>query len=169
MVQPVDVEETMKKLNDAGYDDGPACSPAFMLAEGDELEVRFRGNVNSRDTIKRLQEIYNSAVSTSVNFTVDVDNKHLQEKYPMYQGFVQLFKKEKTSVEKSVKDNDGKTRRDTVFEYKRMFLYEVLIQIPKVRSTNMFLAYVRACVRACVCTSDCENNVTVMMLCFTDD
>ena len=136
MVQPVDVEETMKKLNDAGYDDGPACSPAFMLMEGDELEVSFRSNVKSCDAVKRLQEIYNSPVSTSINFTVQVDDKYLQKIYPMYQGFVQLFKKEQTSVQKSVKDNDGETRRETVFEYKRVFLCEVLIQIPKVRPTN---------------------------------
>ncbi|KAI0215642.1 hypothetical protein LSAT2_032300 [Lamellibrachia satsuma] len=130
VVQPDDVEETMK-LSDAGYNDGPACSPAFMLMEGDELEISFRSNVKSRDAVKRLQEIYNSPVSTSVNFTVEVDNKYMQEKYHMYQGFVQLFKKEKTSVEKSVKDNDGETSRETVFEYKRVLLCEVLIQIPK--------------------------------------
>ncbi|KAI0236758.1 hypothetical protein LSAT2_012703 [Lamellibrachia satsuma] len=131
VVQPVDVEETMKKLSDAGYDDGPACSPAFMLMEGDELEVSFRSNVKSCDAVERLQEIYNSPVSTSINFTVQVDDKYLQKIYPMYQGFVQLFKKEKTSVQKLVKDNDGETHRETVFEYKRVLLCEVLIQIPK--------------------------------------
>ena len=121
----------MKTLSEDGYSDGPAVGPYFMLTEGDEIEVNFRGNVKSSNKVSDLQQIYNSPVCTSFNFSIDIDNKYMQEKYPMYQGFVQLYKKEKTSEEKLVKGKDGKTRRERVFQTVRVFLCEMLIQLPK--------------------------------------
>ena len=131
MVQQTDIADTMKTLSDDGYGDGPAVSHYFMLAEGDEIELKFRGNVKSSNKVSDLQQIYNSPVCTSFNFSIDIDNKYMQEKYPVYQGFVQLYKKEKTSEEKMVKGEDGKTRRERVFKTQRVFLCEVLIQLPK--------------------------------------
>ena len=131
MVQQTDIDDTMKTLSDDGYGDGPAVSPYFTLAEGDEIEVNFRGNVKSSNKVSDLQQIYNSPVCTSFNFSIEIANKYMQEKYPVYQGFVQLYKKEKKSEEKMVKDKDGNNRRETVFKTVRVFLCEMLIQLPK--------------------------------------
>ena len=131
MVQQTDIDDTMKTLSDDGYGDGPAVSPYFMLAEGDEIELNFRGNVKSSNKVSDLHQIYNSPVCTSFNFSIEIKDKCIQEQYPMYQGFVQLYKKEKKSEEKMVKDKDGNTRRETVFKTALVFLCEVLVQLPK--------------------------------------
>ena len=47
VVQQTDIDDTMKALSDDGYGDGPPVSHYFMLAEGDEVELNFRGNVKS--------------------------------------------------------------------------------------------------------------------------
>ena len=49
VVPAVKRDRVLKKLLDDGYDEGPDPSVTFMLAEGDLLDVAYRGNVHCVD------------------------------------------------------------------------------------------------------------------------
>ncbi|KAK2191014.1 hypothetical protein NP493_62g00010 [Ridgeia piscesae] len=132
VVHPSRADRLIRQLEANGYDDGPDNSAPFQLREGDVLEVGFRGNVKAYDGSQQLEVVYNSPLAVSVTCDVVEVDKFLQRSYTTYKGFVQLVRKVKVTRQKSVKNEDGEVHQETVVEYTREVLCDMLISVPKV-------------------------------------
>jgi len=71
-VPAVKKDRVIKKLIDEGYDEGPEPSESFLLAEGDLLDVAYRGNVQSVDPQSVHRAIFTTNLDTTYHMQVSL-------------------------------------------------------------------------------------------------
>lgn len=124
-------DRLMKRLADKGYDEGPALSQNLMLHEGDVMEISFRGNITMCDQdLSAMSLVYNSNLDTCGNFYVKEVDRYLQKTYPVFRGFIQLFRAVQT-VNHPTKSDLEEGRTEPWTEVKKELLMEILTSIPK--------------------------------------
>lgn len=64
-------DRVIRSLVEEGYSAGPNPSDDFMLAEGDRLEIGFRGNIQCVDTQPVLKAIFTTNIDTVFNMEVE--------------------------------------------------------------------------------------------------
>ena len=95
----VKLDRTARKMADDGYGVGPPPGPELLLREGQELLMRFRGNICDSLGRKELRIPYNSNIKTRWDFRCSVVDRFAQKAIDCYRGFVQIYAKpdEKTA------------------------------------------------------------------------
>lgn len=143
------LEKVLEKLQEDGYTEGPEESIDIVVAEGQQLGIDFRANIQEVNGLEPKSIIFNSQLMNSTAFEVTEVDKFLQKNYDVYRGFIQLVKKtavaclppprKKYSV--AAKDaeqmqadeqEEAQVKREQRVQYTSELLYEHLIGIPKV-------------------------------------
>lgn len=126
-VSPTALDRTIRKLADDGYGVGPPPSPELVFAEGEEIVLRFRGNIvaasatgegddNGNDvdvggddvdngTGRRRGELrtaFNSNVRTKFDLSVAVADRFAQRAIDCYRGFLQIYGIDRKAVATAV-------------------------------------------------------------------
>ncbi|GAB1600305.1 uncharacterized protein LOC115227399 [Argonauta hians] len=120
------------KLKESEFTNSPPSFPVISVEEGQLIEIKFRGNLKNT-TPQRNSFIYNSNLNTSIDFSVLEIDKYLQKNFPVFRGYVRLFRhinppevKRKNKVEE---ENLGFI--DSGYNTTLEFLTEIPLSIPK--------------------------------------
>ena len=163
------VERVLRQLAEEGFDDGPPPSNDLLVTEGQVMKINFRGNIRlddpnyvtkstnpetdktnpETDSVNKTSNreadnsmktiVYNTHISSKVNFRVVELDKFAQKGIECYRGFAQVFTKGLVPSVNSVDDRD-KSRGSTQ-QYKApvvdilpgyVLVCELLVSIPKV-------------------------------------
>ncbi|WAR07099.1 DTHD1-like protein [Mya arenaria] len=84
-------DRTLKTLEEAGYTEGPAPSTDVQLHEGQQLYIKFRGNLTCTSKSPRLSFIFNSNIRTFRDFLVCELDVFAQKGLQCFRGFVQIL------------------------------------------------------------------------------
>ena len=86
------LDSVIRRLNEKGFDYGPPPTDDIIMREGQEITVRFRGNIKEEEEdVKELKMAFNSNIKTKVNFRVAVKDTFAQKSIDCYRGFVQCY------------------------------------------------------------------------------
>ena len=83
-------DRALKQLEESGYVEGPNPSPDLTLHEGQNLYMKFRGNIHVVTENPDLGFIFNTHIQTTRQFTIDEKDRFAQKSLPCYRGFVQV-------------------------------------------------------------------------------
>lgn len=84
------VDRALKNLEDNGFTEGPNPSSDIVLREGQELYMKFRGNIERVDSKSAITCIYNTNIRATREFKVNEIDEFAQKSLPSYRGFVQV-------------------------------------------------------------------------------
>ncbi|XP_052236647.1 uncharacterized protein LOC127848310 [Dreissena polymorpha] len=121
-------ERTMKSLGEEGYTEGPTPSGDVSLREGQELFMRFRGNLECATKSPRLSLIFNSNIRAVTRFLVTEKDAYAQKGLNCYRGFVQVFTK--ALVPRPLVEGAAKNAVPEMVEAE-ILLTELLVELPK--------------------------------------
>jgi hypothetical protein len=85
-------DRTLKYMEDNAFTEGPNPSPDILLKEGQQLFVKFRGNVECVSKNPSLSFIYNTNIRATREFKINEKEEFAQKSLPCYRGFVQVRK-----------------------------------------------------------------------------
>lgn len=85
------VDRIVRKLTDDGFGLSPGVDPDVVLREGQELVLRFRGNVCEANGRAELRTNFNSNIRTRWDFEAKVLDHYAQKAIDCYRGFVQIY------------------------------------------------------------------------------
>ncbi|XP_013383289.1 death domain-containing protein 1 [Lingula anatina] len=132
------IDKALRKMTEEGFDDGPPASKDLVLTEGQELFLRFRGNIQCEDEEEILNFCFNSQLKSGVNIYVTEIDKFAQKSLDCYRGFVQVYTKGmiKQIIKKENEDRDavgGKSgpKEEVTWVMGDILLCELLVSLPK--------------------------------------
>lgn len=82
-----------KYLEEKGFTEGPNASPDIVLKEGQQLYMKFRGNIVCVSKKPVLNFVYNTNIRAVRDFRIDEKDSFAQKALQSYRGFVQVKKK----------------------------------------------------------------------------
>ncbi|XP_014790006.1 uncharacterized protein LOC106883492 [Octopus bimaculoides] len=132
---------TINKLNELDFSNGPDSSPIISVEEGQFMEINFRGNLRNSSP-ESYSFIYNSNLKSSVDFTILEVDRYLQRNFPVFRGFLRLFRRNLLlpEVRKKVKpDEENQELPEIEPETSLELLTEILMTIPKVMKIDEFM------------------------------
>lgn len=130
--------QTIKRLSEAGYDEGPEMSGPVRVNEGDVIELTFRGNIKNADDQQKLSFTYNSNVKSEMGFYTEEVDRYLQKNFNVYKGMIEVHRCYKVKPNRRLMKRQSsiamidEASQAPVVETKREFLCKIPINIPKV-------------------------------------
>ncbi|XP_064627950.1 death domain-containing protein 1-like [Lineus longissimus] len=129
------IDRAQRKLNEAGYEDGPSPSKDIIVHEGQKLWINFRGNIRCMDKhASELEFAFNSHLNSSLRFSVAEVDQYAQKSSNMYRGFAQIYTHAMLQQAVKVEDKVSTKRNDSVkmeLVQGEKLLSELLINLPK--------------------------------------
>lgn len=143
------VDRIVRKLTEDGFGLSHGVDPDVVLREGQELVLRFRGNLCEAGGRAELRTNFNSNIRTRWDFKAEVLDRYAQKAIDCYRGFVQIYartqRKQKLKAQEMFRGPSAATnlllaRRGTVTAaasqqepvVEETLLCELLVTLPKV-------------------------------------
>ena len=124
-------DDVISRLHAKGFESGPQPSEDIIMREGDEIYVRFKGNIKHEENVKEMKMVFNSNINTKLNFRVVVEDKFYQKAKPKYYGFVKALTFEK--VPEKSHDEDIRDGTQIKMVTKLLPAADFLVELPKVK------------------------------------
>ncbi|XP_045204736.2 titin homolog [Mercenaria mercenaria] len=121
-------ERTLKYMEDNAFTEGPNPSPDIVIKEGQQLYMKFRGNMECISENPSLSFIYNTNIRATREFKINEREEFAQKSLPCYRGFVQIFTK--ALVPKPIPEGAPKNVQPEMVEAE-VLLTELLVELPK--------------------------------------
>jgi hypothetical protein len=129
-------DRAQRRLNEAGYEEGPSPSKDIIVQEGQRLWIKFRGNIRCMDKhISELEFPFNSHLNSSLRFFVADVDQYAQKSSNMYRGFAQIYTHGLVQRAVKIEDKSSTKKKDSVkmeLVPGEKLLSELLINLPKV-------------------------------------
>lgn len=85
------LERTLKYMGERSFTEGPSPSPDIVLQEGQQLYLKFRGNVECISENPSLSFIFNTNIRSTREFKINEKEEFAQKSLPSFRGFVQVL------------------------------------------------------------------------------
>ena len=127
------IEGVLRRLAEKSFDYGPSPSDDVIMREGQEITIRFRGNIKSSDDKKETKLVFNSNIKTKLNITAVVCDTFAQKSIDCYRGFIQIY----TAGPQLDQTQEGASREGGQVKMAagEILVSELLINLPKVSKT----------------------------------